>query len=92
MPEGALQPGRRNMSLRAPRLIGSNVWQYDSNAIRVDNVLGHQIGHIPRTVAEKLAPYLVGTRIDNRPIDLLSDCSLFFRTLVTLPSKPSSPA
>ncbi|KAB5572425.1 helicase-like protein [Coniochaeta sp. 2T2.1] len=32
--------------------------QYDENAIRVDNVLGQQIGHIPRTVASKLAPYL----------------------------------
>ncbi|KAK4121600.1 RAD5-like protein [Parathielavia appendiculata] len=32
--------------------------QYDSNAIRVDNVLGRQIGHIPRAVAAKLAPYL----------------------------------
>ncbi|OIW31626.1 RAD5-like protein [Coniochaeta ligniaria NRRL 30616] len=32
--------------------------QYDRNAIRVDNVLGQQVGHIPRTVAEKLAPYL----------------------------------
>lgn len=34
---------------------------YDSNAIRVDNVAGVQIGHIPRKVAEKLAKY-----IDNR--------------------------
>lgn len=34
---------------------------YDSNAIRVDNVAGIQIGHIPRRVAEKLAKY-----IDNR--------------------------
>jgi SWI/SNF-related matrix-associated actin-dependent regulator of chromatin subfamily A3 len=34
---------------------------YDSNAIRVDNVAGHQIGHIPRRVAEKLSKY-----IDNR--------------------------
>lgn len=33
---------------------------YDSNAIRVDNVLGNQIGHIPRTVAAKLAEYMVG--------------------------------
>ena len=32
--------------------------QYDRNAIRVDNVRGEQIGHIPRTVAAKLAPYL----------------------------------
>ena len=32
--------------------------QYDSNAIRVDNVQRDQIGHIPRTVASKLAPYM----------------------------------
>ncbi|KAK4152043.1 RAD5-like protein [Chaetomidium leptoderma] len=32
--------------------------QYDPNAIRVDNVLGRQIGHIPRAVAAKLAPFL----------------------------------
>lgn len=31
---------------------------YDSNAIRVDNVMGHQIGHIPRTMAAKLAKYM----------------------------------
>ncbi|KAF5506564.1 putative SWI/SNF-related matrix-associated actin-dependent regulator of chromatin subfamily A member 3-like 1 [Colletotrichum siamense] len=31
---------------------------YDSNAIRVCNVMGIQIGHIPRKVAEKLAPYV----------------------------------
>ncbi|KAK3936758.1 putative SWI/SNF-related matrix-associated actin-dependent regulator of chromatin subfamily A member 3-like 1 [Diplogelasinospora grovesii] len=31
---------------------------YDSNAIRVDNVFGNQIGHIPRLVAAKLAPYI----------------------------------
>lgn len=34
---------------------------YDSNAIRIDNVAGVQIGHIPRRVAEKLSRY-----IDNR--------------------------
>lgn len=33
--------------------------QYDSNAIRVDNVMGAQIGHIPRGVAAKLAKYMV---------------------------------
>ncbi|KAK1771295.1 RAD5-like protein, partial [Phialemonium atrogriseum] len=32
--------------------------QYDSNAIQVTNVLGAKIGHIPRTVAAKLAPYM----------------------------------
>ena len=31
---------------------------YDANAIRVDNVQSAQIGHIPRGVAKKLAPYL----------------------------------
>ncbi|PYI15303.1 hypothetical protein BO99DRAFT_484618 [Aspergillus violaceofuscus CBS 115571] len=34
--------------------------QYDRNAIRVDNVMGNQIGHIPRTMAAKLAKYLDG--------------------------------
>lgn len=32
---------------------------YDSNAIRIDNVQSSQIGHIPRQLASKLAPYLV---------------------------------
>jgi SWI/SNF-related matrix-associated actin-dependent regulator of chromatin subfamily A3 len=32
--------------------------QYDSNAIRVDNVQGEQIGHIPRGLAAKLAKYM----------------------------------
>jgi SWI/SNF-related matrix-associated actin-dependent regulator of chromatin subfamily A3 len=31
---------------------------YDRNAIRVDNVQGTQIGHIPKTVAAKLARYM----------------------------------
>ncbi|KAF7616635.1 SNF2 family helicase [Aspergillus flavus] len=31
---------------------------YDSNAIRVDNVMGAQIGHIPRNMAAKLARYM----------------------------------
>lgn len=34
--------------------------RYDSNAIRVDNVMGAQIGHIPRFLASKLASYMVG--------------------------------
>lgn len=32
---------------------------YDSNAIRVDNVMGQQIGHIPRNMAARLAKYMV---------------------------------
>ncbi|KAL2825635.1 SNF2 family N-terminal domain-containing protein [Aspergillus cavernicola] len=35
--------------------------QYDRNAIRVDNVMGAQVGHIPRNMAAKLASYM-----DNR--------------------------
>lgn len=31
---------------------------YDRNAIRVDNVMGTQIGHIPKTIAAKLAKYM----------------------------------
>lgn len=32
---------------------------YDSNAIRINNVQGNQIGHLPRNLAGKLAPYMV---------------------------------
>ncbi|KAF4449940.1 hypothetical protein F53441_6859 [Fusarium austroafricanum] len=32
--------------------------QYDANAIRVDNVVGAQIGHLPRKVVEKITPYV----------------------------------
>lgn len=31
---------------------------YDSNAIRIDNVQGQQIGHIPKRIAQKLAVYM----------------------------------
>ena len=31
---------------------------FDRNAIRIDNVQGVQVGHMPRQVAAKLAPYL----------------------------------
>jgi SWI/SNF-related matrix-associated actin-dependent regulator of chromatin subfamily A3 len=33
---------------------------YDSNAIRINNVQGTQIGHLPRNLAARLAPYMVG--------------------------------
>ncbi|KXJ92263.1 RAD5-like protein [Microdochium bolleyi] len=32
--------------------------QYDPNAIRIDNVMRRQIGHLPRTLVKKLAPYI----------------------------------
>ncbi|CAG7961707.1 unnamed protein product [Penicillium salamii] len=33
--------------------------QYDRNAIKIENVMGAQIGHLPRQMAAKLAPYMV---------------------------------
>ncbi|KAF9883757.1 hypothetical protein FE257_002823 [Aspergillus nanangensis] len=36
---------------------------YDSNAIRVDNVMGAQIGHIPRNMASKLAKYMDSNKL-----------------------------
>lgn len=36
---------------------------YDPNALRVENVQRDQIGHIPRTMASKLAKYMVSTKI-----------------------------
>jgi SWI/SNF-related matrix-associated actin-dependent regulator of chromatin subfamily A3 len=52
---GNANPGEHILMRREP---GN---PYDSNAIRIDNVSGTQIGHIPRKVAEKLSKY-----IDNR--------------------------
>ena len=50
---GYATPGEQVMVKREP---GN---PYDSNAIRVNNVQGTQIGHLPRVLAGKLAPYLV---------------------------------
>ncbi|CAG8406784.1 unnamed protein product [Penicillium salamii] len=33
--------------------------QYDRNAVKIENVMGAQIGHLPREMAAKLAPYMV---------------------------------
>lgn len=51
---GLASPGEQVMIKREP---GN---PYDSNAIRVNNVQGTQIGHLPKTIAAKLAPFLVG--------------------------------
>ena len=40
----------------------SNEHKYDSNAIQVKNVEGVQIGLIPRQIAAKFAPYMVGNK------------------------------
>ena len=50
---GHATPGEHVIVRREP----SN--PYDSNALRVENVQREQIGHIPRTMASKLAKYMV---------------------------------
>ncbi|KAI0160917.1 SNF2 family N-terminal domain-containing protein [Hypoxylon sp. FL1284] len=50
--KGLVNPGEKVLIYREP----SN--RFDKNAIRVDNVMREQIGHLPRTLAEKLAPYM----------------------------------
>lgn len=54
---GYATPGEQVMIMREP---GN---PYDSNAIRINNVQGIQIGHIPKNLAAKLAPFLVSTCI-----------------------------
>ncbi|KJZ79301.1 hypothetical protein HIM_01452 [Hirsutella minnesotensis 3608] len=49
---GYASPGEAVLCHREPHN------QYDRNAIRVENVMYQQIGHLPRKVAEKLAPYM----------------------------------
>ncbi|KAH8167868.1 hypothetical protein CIB48_g381 [Xylaria polymorpha] len=50
--DGIVTPGESILCFREP----SNV--YDRNAVRVDNIMGSQIGHLPRVLVQKLAPYL----------------------------------
>ncbi|KAI3331755.1 hypothetical protein HD806DRAFT_168708 [Xylariaceae sp. AK1471] len=49
---GIVTPGESILCRREP----SNA--YDSNAVRVDNIMGAQIGHLPRTLVQKVAPYM----------------------------------
>ncbi|KAF3767761.1 hypothetical protein M406DRAFT_338474 [Cryphonectria parasitica EP155] len=49
---GLVTPGEVVILRREP----SN--PYDSNAVRVDNVLGSQVGHLSRALMVKLAPYM----------------------------------
>lgn len=63
MPQGAKQSGiytQQRMSLVNSR-VALMQYQFDSNAVRVDNVVGDQIGHLPRKIVEKLSPYMVGS-------------------------------
>ncbi|TLS30429.1 hypothetical protein PpBr36_02920 [Pyricularia pennisetigena] len=54
---GIVSPGELTICRREP----TN--PYDVNAIRVDNVQGVQIGHFPRKIVEKLAPYVDANEI-----------------------------
>ncbi|RFU75228.1 hypothetical protein TARUN_7032 [Trichoderma arundinaceum] len=49
---GYASPGESVLCHREPNN------QYDRNAIRIDNVLHQQIGHLPRKIVEKLAHYI----------------------------------
>ncbi|KAI0478113.1 SNF2 family N-terminal domain-containing protein [Xylaria cf. heliscus] len=50
--DGIVTPGESILCIREP----SNA--YDRNAVRVNNIMGNQIGHLPRILVKKLAPYL----------------------------------
>ncbi|KAK2613815.1 hypothetical protein N8I77_000697 [Diaporthe amygdali] len=50
--DGIVSPGEVVVLRREP----SN--PYDANAVRVDNVMGTQVGHLPRKLVEKLAPLM----------------------------------
>ncbi|KAI5917130.1 RAD5-like protein [Camillea tinctor] len=50
--DAVVTPGEAVLCRREPRN------PYDQNAIRVDNIMGAQIGHLPRFLAWKLAPYI----------------------------------
>ncbi|CAN8102353.1 unnamed protein product [Discula destructiva] len=49
---GIVSPGEVVVLRREP----SN--PYDRNAVRVDNVIGAQVGHLPKKLVEKLVPYI----------------------------------
>jgi SWI/SNF-related matrix-associated actin-dependent regulator of chromatin subfamily A3 len=63
---GYATPGEKVMIRREPQN------QYDRNAIRVNNVQGTQIGHLPRNLAAKLAPYMVSHKSNAFPLSLMN--------------------
>lgn len=63
--------------------------RYDINAIRVDNVQRNQIGHIPRSMAAKLAKYIdsgallvEGTLASRYVVRWAASCSLFLKMIL----------
>ncbi|KAJ5287188.1 hypothetical protein N7478_002874 [Penicillium angulare] len=74
---GIATPGERVILQRDPQN------PYDRNAIQINNIMGAQIGHIPRGVAEKLARYM-----DSRELlveGILTGPKSFFDCPVALP-------
>lgn len=75
---GIATPGEQVMVRREP---GN---PYDTNAIQIINVHEAQIGHLPRTLASKLTPFMVGSVVvyscscanKNRTRELLSSKAL----------------
>ncbi|KAG6294183.1 hypothetical protein E4U09_002707 [Claviceps aff. purpurea] len=55
--KGQASPGEVVLCHREPEN------QYDRNAIRVDNVMSQQIGHLPRQIVQKLAKYVASRSI-----------------------------
>ncbi|KAI1327116.1 hypothetical protein F5Y16DRAFT_421124 [Xylariaceae sp. FL0255] len=49
---GIVTPGEAILLRREPRN------PYDKNAVRIDNIMGSQIGHLPKNFVMKLAPYI----------------------------------
>ncbi|KAI0204912.1 SNF2 family N-terminal domain-containing protein [Astrocystis sublimbata] len=49
---GIVTPGESILCIREP---GN---PYDRNAVRINNIMGNQIGHLSRHFAQKLAPYM----------------------------------
>ncbi|KAG6039818.1 hypothetical protein E4U41_002064 [Claviceps citrina] len=66
--KGHASPGEVVLCRREPEN------QYDRNAIRVDNVMFQQIGHLPRQIVQKVAPYVLTTAQDSG--DIVIEASL----------------
>jgi SWI/SNF-related matrix-associated actin-dependent regulator of chromatin subfamily A3 len=58
-PDNQVSANYLNIALQLFPKLSDGTSQYDPNAIRMDNVMYQQIGHLPRKVVEKVAPYLV---------------------------------
>ncbi|KAJ4477055.1 SNF2 family N-terminal domain-containing protein [Lentinula edodes] len=79
--KGLVGPGEEVILVREP----SN--RYDRNAIRVDNIGHTQVGHLPRTVASKLAPLLDSRAITVEGVIHDGNFPLVFHALEFIPDR-----